>query len=52
VREQKVLELGEEESAYIKATAAQLKQRTFENNLLKMLDSKYPTEVYAEGLVN
>jgi peptidyl-prolyl cis-trans isomerase D len=52
VREQKVLELDAEERAYIKATASQLKQRTFENNLLKMLDSKYPTEVYAEGLVN
>ncbi len=52
VRAQKVLELGQEEDAYIKATASQLKKGIFENNFLKLLDNKYPIEVYAKGLVN
>ncbi|MCF6243582.1 MAG: peptidylprolyl isomerase [Sulfurovum sp.] len=33
-------------------TVTQVKKKTFESNLLELLDKKYPTEVYMEGLTN
>jgi len=37
---------------FVKKTANELKQSTFESNLIKMLDKLYPTEVYMGGLTN
>lgn len=52
VKEQKVMPLDEKEADLMKQTVNQLKKGTFENNLIKLLDRKYPTEVYMQGLVN
>ena len=50
--EQKVLPTDENQTDVVKQTVNQMKKKTFESNLLKMLDSKYPTEVYIGGLTN
>jgi len=52
ISEQKILSKDENQTDFIKQTVNQVKKKTFESNLLKMLDSKYPTEVYMGGLVN
>jgi peptidyl-prolyl cis-trans isomerase D len=50
--EQKFLPMDENKTSLVKGTVNQIKKRTFESNLIKMLDKKYPTEVYMEGLTN
>ncbi len=50
--EQKLLPMDSNKTAIVKETVNQMKKRTFETNLIKMLDKKYPTEVYMEGLTN
>ncbi|HSR73623.1 MAG TPA: peptidylprolyl isomerase [Sulfurovum sp.] len=52
VLEQKLMPMDVNQTDFVKNTAARLKQSTFESNLIKMLDNKYPTEVYMGGLVN
>ncbi|MFT7824802.1 MAG: peptidylprolyl isomerase [Sulfurimonas sp.] len=52
VREQKVMPLDEKQASLMKQTVNQLKKGSFENNLIKLFDKKYPTEVYMQGLVN
>lgn len=52
VLEQKLMPMDVNQTDFIKDTAGQLKQNTFESNLIKMLDKKYPTEVYMGGLIN
>jgi len=52
ISEQKILPIDENKTDTIKQTVNQIKKKTFESNLIKMLDSKYPTEVYMRGLVN
>jgi peptidyl-prolyl cis-trans isomerase D len=50
--EQKLLPMDENKTDLAKQTVNQIKQNIFESNLIKMLDKKYPTEVYMEGLTN
>ena len=50
--EQKFLSMDENRTDIVKETVNQMKKRTFEMNLIKMLDKKYPTEVYMGGLTN
>jgi len=50
--EQKLLSVDENKTDFVKQTVKQIKKKTFESNLLKMLDKKYPTEVYMGGLIN
>ena len=50
--EQKLLEMDANKTDFVKENVNQMKKRTFETNLIKMLDEKYPTEVYMEGLTN
>jgi len=50
--EQKILPTDENRTALVKQTVNQIKQNIFESNFIKILDSKYPTEVYMEGLTN
>jgi len=50
--DQKLLPMDENMTNLVKGTVNQVKQNIFESNLIKMLDSKYPTEVYMEGLTN
>ncbi len=50
--EQKLLPMDDNKTEDIKQTVNQIKKKIFESNLLKMLDKKYPTEVYVEGLTN
>lgn len=52
VLEQKLMPMDVNQTDFVKSTAGQLKQNTFESNLIKMLDKKYPTEVYMGGLIN
>jgi len=52
IREQKLLSMDTNKTDFVKQTVKQMKKKTFESNLLKMLDKKYPTEVYMGGLVN
>ncbi|WP_295420991.1 peptidylprolyl isomerase [Sulfurovum sp.] len=52
IMEQKLLPLDENKTEAVKQTVNQMKQRTFETNLIQMLDKKYPTEVYMGGLTN
>ncbi|MEY3001692.1 MAG: hypothetical protein RLZZ428_67, partial [Pseudomonadota bacterium] len=49
---QKVSPMDPNQSNLVKETATNIKQSTFESNLIQMLDKKYPTEVYMGGLVN
>ena len=50
--EQKLLSIDQNQTDVVKQTVNQMKKKTFESNLLKMLDKKYPTEVYMGGLKN
>ncbi len=50
--EQKLLPMDENKTDIVKQTVNQMKKRTFESNLIKMLDEKYPTEVYMGGLTD
>ncbi len=52
IMEQKFLGMDDNKTDFVKENVNQMKQRTFETNLIKMLDKKYPTEVYMEGLAN
>jgi peptidyl-prolyl cis-trans isomerase D len=52
ILEQKLDPVDANESSFVKETVNKLKQNTFESNLIKMLDKKYPTEVYMGGLTN
>jgi len=50
ILEQKLSPMDENQTAAVKQTVDTLKQNTFESNLIKMLDKKYPTEKYMNGL--
>jgi len=50
--DQKLLPMDENKTALLSSTVDQVKANIFETNLIKMLDEKYPTEVYMEGLTN
>jgi len=52
IMDQKFLEADRNKTDFVKQTVNQIKSRIFESNLIKMLDSKYPTEVYMGGLTN
>ena len=52
IMEQKLLPMDNNQTMLVKQTVNKLKQSTFESNLIKMLDKKYPTEVYMGGLTN
>ncbi len=52
ILEQKLLPMDANQTDFVKQTVDKLKQSTFESNLIKMLDKKYPTEVYMGGLTN
>jgi len=52
ILEQKLLQMDENQTSFVKETVNKLKQSTFESNLIKMLHKKYPTEVYMGGLTN
>ncbi len=52
IMEQKFLEADRNKTDFVKQTVNQMKSRTFESNLIKLLDAKYPTEVYMGGLTN
>ena len=52
IRDQKFLPTDQNRTDFVKQTVNQMKSRTFEANLIKMLDAKYPTEVYMGGLKN
>ena len=46
ILEQKLAPVDANETESVKQTVNTLKQNTFESNLIKMLDKKYPTETY------
>jgi len=50
--DQKFLTTDQNKTKFVKQTVNQMKSKTFESNLIKMLDAKYPTEVYMGGLTN
>ena len=52
ILEQKLDPVDANETNFVTETVNKLKQNTFESNLIKMLDKKYPTEVYMGGLTN
>ena len=52
INAQKLLPTDENQTDIVKQTVNQIKKKTFESNFLKMLDKKYPTEVYMRGLTN
>ena len=52
ILEQKILPLDVNKTEGVKSSVNQIKQSTFEINLIKMLDKKYPTEVYMGGITN
>ncbi len=52
IMEQKIAPIDENQTAFVNQTVNQLKRNTFESNLIKMLDKKYPTESYVGGLTN
>ncbi len=52
IKEQKILPMDENKTDFVKQTVNQIKQNIFESNLIKILDKRYPTEVYMEGLTN
>jgi len=49
---QKLLPTDGNQTKIVKQTVNTTKQRVFERHFLKMLDTKYPTEVYMGGLTN
>jgi peptidyl-prolyl cis-trans isomerase D len=50
--EQKFAPSDENSTDVVTRTVNNLKKNTFESNLLKVLDKKYPTEIYRGGLIN
>jgi len=52
ILEQKLASVDANETKNVNETVNKLKQNTFESNLIKMLDKKYPTETYMGGLTN
>ncbi len=50
--EQKLSAMDGNKTDLVKQTVNQVKQNIFQSNLIKMLDEKYPTKVYMEGLTN
>ena len=52
IMDQKLLAMDNNKSDLVKQTVNQIKANIFEANLIKVLDKKYPTEVYMEGLTN
>ena len=52
ILEQKLLTVDGNNTKSVIQTVNNIKQKIFESNLIKMLDTKYPTEVYMEGLSN
>ena len=50
ILEQKLSPIEGNQTVAVKETVDKLKQNTFESNLIKMLDKKYPTETYVNGL--
>ncbi|BAF71576.1 conserved hypothetical protein [Sulfurovum sp. NBC37-1] len=52
IMDQKFLPADQNRTDFVKQSVNQMKSRTFEANLIKMLDAKYPTEVYMGGLKN
>jgi peptidyl-prolyl cis-trans isomerase D len=52
IMDQKLEMMEENKEKLVKQTVNQVKQNIFQDNLIKMLDKKYPTEVYMEGLTN
>ncbi len=52
ILEQKLDPVDANGTNFVKETVNKLKQNTFESNLIKILDKKYPTEVYMGGLTN
>jgi len=52
IMEQKIAPVDENQTAFVNQTVNQLKQKTFESNLIQMLDKQYPTESYVGGLTN
>lgn len=52
ILEQKLLSMDENKTDTVKETVNQIKKKIFESNLLEILDKKYPTEMYVEGLSN
>ena len=50
--EQKLLSTDANQTDFVNQTVKQMKKKTFESNLLKMLDTQYPTKVYMGGLIN
>lgn len=52
ILEQKFLAVDINQTNIVKETTKTAKERIFESNLIKLLDKKYTTEVYVEGLTN
>ena len=52
ILEQKFSAVDANQTNMVKETTKVAKERIFESNLLKLLDKKYTTEVYVEGLTN
>jgi peptidyl-prolyl cis-trans isomerase D len=52
ILDQKLLSVDENKTENVKQTVNAMKKKTFESNLIKMLDTKYPTKTYVEGLTN
>ena len=50
IMEQTLLPVDENQTEMVKNTVNTTKSKVFETNLLKILDTKYPTEVYMGGL--
>jgi len=50
--EQKFMEADQNKTEFVEQTVTQIKNRTFEENLIKMLNTKYPTEVYMGGIAD
>jgi peptidyl-prolyl cis-trans isomerase D len=51
ILEQKLAPMDADQAEAVKQTVDRLKQNTFESNLIKMLDKKYPVETYVNGLL-
>ena len=52
ILEQKILPVDDNQTKNVTENVTTMKKRMFESKLIEMLDSKYPTTTYTEGLVN
>ncbi len=52
IKDQKLLPTDKEKDQFIKQTTSKIKSNTFEQNLIELLDSRYPTEVFIRGVKN